>query len=236
MPPKVTKKQVDKITTEVPSDISKSELYILIDKWASITHELTSLEEKRAPLEKKRDEIISEIAKLRNKSSIAINIEPYIILPTSLPNDIILEEEKPVKKTTKGKSKTTTPIEVEVVVETIVKKPTPIEDEVVVDTIVKKPTKKTAQVKETPVVVAVVPPRSATKVAASKVIAPKSIPVKPTPSKVKGKTSVDKLEEDSEENITKSVNKINDLSSSDTDIESLSSCSSDSECSRGEDD
>lgn len=220
MPPKVTKKQVEKIATEVSSDIPKSELYTLIDKWTSITHELTSLEEKRAPLEKKRDEIISEIAKLRNKSSIAINIEPYIISPQPLPDDTIVEEEKPVKKTTKGKTKTITTVE----------------DEAVVETIVKKPTKKNAQVKETPVVSQVVPPKSATKVAASKVVAPKSTPAKPTSSKGKGNKLVDKLDEDSEENITKSVNKINDLSSSDTDIESLSSCSSDSECSGGEDD
>ena len=216
MPPKVNKKQaieiqtpdkvVEKEPTEIQNNVPQSELYKLIDLWSNYTNEITSLEEKKAPLEKKRDEVISQIAKLRNKSSVAINIEPSVI---SLPSDAIVSEsiiDKPAKKTTKTKAK----------VEAI--------QEEVVEVVVKKPTKKTPAAKEPTVTKEVVkkaPSKTTTKVVASK---------------SKGKTVIEKLDEDSEENISKSVNKINDMSSSETDIESLSSCSSESECSGGEDD
>jgi hypothetical protein len=217
MPPKVNKKQaieiqtpdkvVEKETTEIQNNVPQSELYKLIDLWSNITNEITSLEEKKAPLEKKRDEVISQIAKLRNKSSVAINIEPSVI---SLTSDSIVSEssiiDKPVKKTTKTKAKVEA-----------------IPDEVV-EVVVKKPTKKTPAAKEPTVTKEVV--KKAPSKTTTKVVAVKS----------KGKTVIEKLDEDSEENISKSVNKINDMSSSETDIESLSSCSSESECSGGEDD
>ena len=219
MPPKSTKKQSEKISEtpiiETPiiekpviekpvpnSTVNNfSEFDTLLEQWIQVNKELTGIEAKKAPLEKKRDDLISQIARLKSKPSSTVVLETI-----NTPTETVSKT-----KVVKGKAKTPV-VEVE---------PEEIQESVKPTT--KKTTKKTSVVKEVaPVVKEVVPaPKSASKKSA--VVSKQTL--------LKNKQL---LEEDSDDIVPKNINV--DASSSDTDIESLSCCSSESECSGGEDD
>ena len=193
---------------ETVSNVKTKEM--LTNEWIDIVKTIAALKDQLGPLETKRDNVTSELLKLMDKTPDVEDMSS-IIETNTIPVENILPIETPVK----GKGKK----EVEPVVKkTPVKKTTKktIEPVIEVETVVIKPkgkNTKSVDESETKTKVTKTPAKSTTKA-----------PV------TKGKS---KLEEDSE---TEVKPKSGYVSSSDTDLESLSSCSSNSDDSEGEED
>jgi len=214
MPPKVNKKQV--IVESTPVVSNKKSLGDLMIEWTDVVKNITILKDQIGPLETKRDSITSQMLSLMDNTTDSVD-SSSIIETTTIPMDqLSLPVETGVKGKGKGKSKPEQP-EAEPVTK-------------------KAPVKKTAAKKvdsDTEVTI----PTKVVKGKKTKEPEPEvEIKSKVTKTPVKTKTPVSKgkpkLDEDSETDIPV---KQGYVSSSETDLESLSSCSSDSENSGGED-
>jgi len=223
MPPKTVKKQV--VPVETPAVPESSPLEKLQERWIVINKELATLNEKKGPLETERDNVVKQMIVIMNKNT---DVEDSTGIIETQVTEFPVVIDKVVSKT---KAKTVkvdnepTPTK-----KSAGKKTTTIENENESDSSVKPAAKSTVTKK------AVVSKKTAVKdevvVKPIEKVATKTNKV--ATKVIKGKP---KLEEDSETEEKSSVpNKQGYKSSSDTDIESLSSCSSESGESGGEED
>lgn len=209
MPPKQIKKQVEKSTEKHIEPIvndPKIEIELLQKEWAENVKEIISIQDKLSQLNKKNNELVSKLCEIMNKNPV---------------DAIVIEAKQPVKsdetddETETKKVKVTKPVSAKVT--KTVTKPDIEEDKKT-----KKIVKKDEPVEDKP----------------SKKIVKKEEP-KVTVTKTKGKITapakgtVKPKNNDSEDEKPKHV--IDD-SSSDTEVDSLSSVSSESDASGGEDD
>ena len=217
MPPKSTKVTKDTKVTKTQEVASKpivatKSLEDLLTEWTDVVKNITLLKEQIGPLETKRDNITSQMLNLMDKTSDKVDTSS-IIETAPIPIEHLVPPPETVVKG-KGKTKATTEV---------VDKPEP-----------KQPAARKAPVKKGSKAVEsesepVVPPTKTTKGKKTEPEVTKTVAKDKKPVS-KGKA---KLEEDSE---TEVPVKKECVSSSDTDIESLSSCSSESEESAGEED
>jgi len=207
MPPKSVKTQVSSSTTVVTNDDTLEKLQ---SEWTTIAKELALLHEKIDQLDARREDLASRMWKKMNKGDTGQPSATIIETPTV---DVVVPEVP--DKVTKTLAKTTKKTKAEVVVPKVEEAPEP------------KKTKAKPKTKEVEVEVEVIK-----KIPVKKLIK-KADPVEETPpSKVTVKAKSTKETEE----LKAKIELMNNSSSSDTDLESLSSCSSDSECSGGEDD
>lgn len=210
MPPKQTKTQSK---TPAPntapdnSNESNESLDTLKQEWLKVVKDIATASEKIALLEKQRDELVSKLWEQMKKN------------PTETFAPELTEEKKSVKG--KAKASDTPPSVPPPVAKSKSKKTVPVES----DDVVEPPVAAKAKGKKAPVVEHVVtakPSSAKTLVAKGKVSAPAKGAPKP------------KLDEDSEDSELPKPLATHE-SSSDTDLSSLSSVSSESEASGGED-
>ena len=233
MAPKVSKKTVSETKVETPIVVStESSIEVIKQEWHVIIKEITSTVEKLSGLEKKRDELVSKLWSIMNKNP----TEPII-------DEEVVEEKKSSVKTTKSKT-------------TVKKTDSVINDSENADSV--KPKSKSKVVKsepkpepesdeEKPVEKPAAKAKVATKTKAKADVKPDvKAEVKPEVKKapassakkisapVKG-TPKPKIDEDSEDEKARPVIAGANDSSSESDVDSLSSVSSESEASGNED-
>jgi hypothetical protein len=243
MAPKVSKKTVSETKTEASSEVStESSIEIIKQEWFTIVKEITVTTEKLSGLEKKRDELVSKLWNIMNKNPTEHIIEEPVeeknasvkgVKKTSKPvtkNDIIDDSEnadsikvdskpaKPVVKsaTTKSKPKA----------EPKEEEPESDEEQPAAKPVDKPVAKSAGKTKPKAEVKPEVKPKAEVKPEVKKASATKKIsaPVKGTPKP--------KIDEDSEDEKARPV--VND-SSSESDVDSLSSVSSESDASGNDD-
>jgi len=209
MPPKSVKTQVSSSTAVVSNEETLEQLQ---GEWTTIAKELALLHEKIDQLDTRREDLASRMWKKMNKGNIDQPSATIIETPTV---DVVVSEVP--EKVTKTSAKTTKKTKEEVVVPKVEEAPEAKKTKA-------KPKAKAAAaevevevIKKTPV----------------KKLVKKAEPVEEAP---KGKTTVKAKSTKETEELKAKIALMNNSSSSDTDLESLSSCSSDSECSGGEDD
>jgi hypothetical protein len=228
MPPKQSKKQItdtEKPATNTDKPVSDNEQVNSIKKeWSDNVQEILKAREKMVLLEKRNDEIITKLWSVMQK-----NPSEQVIVEADnkeeekksskskkldkTDNDIEEAEVKPVAKNTKPK--TIKKPEVKPDVESDEEKPAPIKKSAAKTKDVKE-TKNTKEIKDNKET-----KKPATPITKGKISAPSKGTPKP------------KLVDSDDE---KPKPSINDDSSSDTEVDSLSSVSSESEASGGEDD
>jgi hypothetical protein len=209
MPPKSVKSQVSSSTAVVSNEETLEQLQ---SEWTTIAKELALLHEKIDQLDTRREDLASRMWKKMNKGGSEQPSATIIETPTV---DVVVSEVP--EKVTKTSAKTTKKTKEEVVAPKIEETPEPKKTKA-------KPKAKAAVaevevevIKKTPV----------------KKLVKKAEPVEEAP---KGKVTVKAKSTKETEELKAKIALMNNSSSSDTDLESLSSCSSDSECSGGEDD
>ena len=262
MPPRKSKQTS---TTEASCTNDTFQLEKTQEEWVAVTKEITALTEKLGPLKARQDDLVhilwKQMKTVDTSESTSFLEKPILTKTTTTTLDPDEDSDdndvEPVKVTTKkapakkapAKKQVETPDGGEPVVEKKpVAKKAPVkkavetndEDDEEESVVEKKPTGKKVVEK---------------KIAEKKVVEKKVVEKKPVEKKVvetkatksevlpKGKAVINpsltklkqKLDEDSEDNEKVALHTLNS-SSSDTDLESLSSCSSESECSGGDDD
>ena len=210
MPPKSVKSQVSSSTAVVTNDDTLENLQ---SEWTTIAKERALLQEKIDQLDTRREDLASRMWKKMNKGDTDQQSSTIIETPSV---DVVVSEVP--EKVTKTSAKTTKKTKEEVVVPKVEETPEPKKTKA-------KPKAKVVEVeveviKKTPV----------------KKIVKKAEPIEETTKETKGKTTVKAKSAKETEELKAKIALMNNSSSSDTDLESLSSCSSDSECSGGEDD
>jgi hypothetical protein len=233
MAPKVSKKTVSETKVETPIVVStESSIEIIKQEWHAIIKEITSTVDKLSELEKKRDELVSKLWNIMNKNPTEhiVEEEPVEEKKSSVKTT---KSKTPVKKTdniiddsenadsVKPKSKAKV-VKAEPKPEPESEDEKPAEKPAVKAKISTKPKPKAETKTETKVETKAQPKVDVKKAPASgKKI---SAPVKGTPKP--------KIDEDSEDEKARPV--MND-SSSESDVDSLSSVSSESEASGNDD-
>ncbi len=222
MAPKVSKKTVSE--TKPVSDVTESSIEAIKLEWLNIVKEITSTTDKLSGLEKKRDELVSKLWEIMNK-----NPSEHIVEEESKP-----EEKKAsikgAKKTVKNKSEIIDDSETADSIKPVAKK---------IDKTKLKPSAKEVKPvddsdneEEKPKPKAKVEKPKVTKTTKSETKTETKTEAKPTSAKkisapVKG-TPKPKIDEDSDDGKARPM--MND-SSSESDVDSLSSVSSESEAS-----